>query len=333
MEATADASRMVFGSNAGAQESYIDYNMNYMDTIAVTTFEPILADGSRPENTTKIRFSIWLNGKVSKWEVDATSTEVVLGDAVGGRWTKVVWYYKLESAIENASIRVMIYKPTEGQVEVQIGRVDIYNSQYANFFRMEAQAEIEEYAYQQNKQDYSESNWLNVLSAMIVAKEAIDSAADESEANAIVLAAKAEIDAVKTFADEFEDRKENKKMELSDFAVNKGKKNYTSEAWDLIVGYVVAAQAKIDEATTEDEVRAIMNETKELINAVEQLKPEPPVEDSSSEDEEVDEEDNNPASGLDLSSCFSGIESAGMMLVVLAGSVVAMLGKKKEDNE
>ena len=331
--AIGDATRMVYGDYAKA-ESYVDYKMDNMNTIAVISYEPILENNVRPASTTQIKFCIWQDGVCVAWEKPATRVEVELGDYESGRWTKVIWYYTFEQTYASAQVRVMLFKPAEGQAEIEVGRVDVYHSEYADFSRVEAQTALQEYAYGKDSSDYTAANWESVIRTMALAVEAINLAESDAEIEAIVETAKAEMDAIKTFSMEFEANKESKKLQISEFAVNKGKKNYSAENWNLIVAYAVDAQNKIDAATTEAEINTILAEAKELINGVKTLEEEKPPVDSSqggsdSGDEEIDEEDpTNPMS------CFSGIESAGMMLGMVAVAAVAMLkGKKEEDKE
>ena len=72
---TGDTSRAVFGSNAGATESYIDYTLNDQDTVVAYLYETVLPGNACPEGIKLPKFSL-LN---TNWEVNASETEIEEG--------------------------------------------------------------------------------------------------------------------------------------------------------------------------------------------------------------------------------------------------------------
>ena len=323
-----DGDRIVFGGNPGASESYIDYKMPYMDTIAVTTYEEIGENNTRPEGATQIKFAVWLDGKCVAWDVEATRTEVELGDSASGRWSKIVWYYQLEEAIENAKIRIMIVKPAEGQVENQLGRVDIYNSEYADLTKLAAKQDVERYSFLKGQTNYETESWNALQEIMAVALTDLDNAESAEEIEQILTKAKADMDAIKTAAQEFEETKALKKQEIADYATEKGQDNYTEEAWTEIMGYVTEAQSKIDAATGMSQINVALLDAKDAIDQVETKPVEPQPGESSSEQSNLTSDDDN--NGGSRHGCSSSVFSLTIVAPIALGAV-AMLLKKKED--
>ena len=326
-----DGDRIVFGGNPGASESYIDYKMPYMDTIAVTTYEEISENNTRPEGATQIKFAVWLDGKCVAWEVDAKRTEVELGDSASGRWSKIVWYYQLEEAIENAKIRIMIAKPTEGQVENQLGRVDIYNSEYADLTKLAAKQDVERYSFLKGQTNYETESWNALQEIMVVALTDLDNAESAEQIEQILTKAKADMDAIKTSAQEFEEAKTLKKQEIADYATEKGQDNYTEEAWAEIMGYVTEAQGKIDAASGMSQINVAILDAKDAIDQVETKPVESQPGESGSEQSGLTSvEDGNGDDGSTVSGCFGSVFSLVMMAPVALGAAAIIL-KKKED--
>lgn len=325
-----DGDRIVFGGNPGASESYIEYKMAYMDTIAVTTYEEIGENNTRPEGATQIKFAVWLNGTCVAWEVEATKIEVETGDSASGRWSKIVWYYQLEEAIENAKIRVMIAKPAEGQVENQLGRVDIYNSGYADLAKLVAKQEVERYSFLKGQTNYETESWNALQEIMVVALTDLDNAEGAEAIEQILTKAKADMNAIKTSAQEFEETKALKKQEIADYATEKGQDNYTEEAWTEIMGYVTEAQVKIDAATGMSQINVAILDAKDAIDQVETK----PVESQPGESADQSgltsvEDGNGDDSSTDLG-CFGSAFSLAIVAPVALGAAAIVL-KKKED--
>lgn len=121
---TGDTSRAVFGSNAGATESYIDYTLNDQDTVVAYLYETVLPGNARPEGIKLPKFSL-LN---TNWEVNASETEIEEGRyASPTRYTRIRLTYRLDEAVSGKTLRIHLYEQGESAA-LQLGRVEIYNS-------------------------------------------------------------------------------------------------------------------------------------------------------------------------------------------------------------
>lgn len=121
---TGDTSRAVFGSNAGATESYIDYTLNDQDTVVAYLYETVLPGNARPEGIRLPKFSL-LN---TNWEVNASETEIEEGRyASPTRYTRIRLTYRLDEAVSGKTLRIHLYEQGESAA-LQLGRVEIYNS-------------------------------------------------------------------------------------------------------------------------------------------------------------------------------------------------------------
>lgn len=116
-----DTARVTFGSNEGATESYIDYNLKGQDTVVVYAYEKILESG-RPEGVRLPKFSVL----GENWEVEATETEIEMGRyAAPQRYTRIKLTYRMEEAKTGSTLRVHLYG---GENVVEVGRVELYDS-------------------------------------------------------------------------------------------------------------------------------------------------------------------------------------------------------------
>ena len=121
---TGDTSRAVFGSNAGATESYIDYTLNDQDTVVAYLYETVLPGNACPEGIKLPKFSL-LN---TNWEVNASETEIEEGRyASPTRYTRIRLTYRLDEAVSGKTLRIHLYEQGESAA-LQLGRVEIYNS-------------------------------------------------------------------------------------------------------------------------------------------------------------------------------------------------------------
>lgn len=121
---TGDTSRAVFGSNASATESYIDYMLNDQDTVVAYLYETVLPGNARPEGIKLPKFSL-LN---TNWEVNASETEIEEGRyASPTRYTRIRLTYRLDEAVSGKTLRIHLYEQGESAA-LQLGRVEIYNS-------------------------------------------------------------------------------------------------------------------------------------------------------------------------------------------------------------
>lgn len=310
-----DEDRIVFGSNPGAAESYIDYRLEGQDTVAVTAYEEIFEGDVRPENATVVKFCLF----GTNWEVNATRTEVELGDYEAKRWTKITFYYEIGNP-SDGTVRVMIYKPTEGQSEIEIGRIDIYDSATADLTKLHAKQEAERYSFLKGQTNYSTDNWNVLREIMAAALISIDEAETEA-VEGILAKAKADMDAILTSEQEFEATKTAKKQEIADYAASKGQDNYTAENWQLIEKAVSDAQGKIDAATSTAQINTAILDAKDEIDGV----PRKTV-DGGSSSSDIGKDDSD-GSGKTSAGCGSTFSSVGV--TVLAGAFLAVFRKRR----
>ena len=326
-----DPDRIIFGANPGADQSYIDYNLKSQDTVIVTAYEEILENNARPESATIVKFSLF--GK--NWEVDATEVKVELGDYATGGWNKLNSIFKLDN-VSDGKVRVHIYKPADGQSEIELGHVDIYDSNTANVAKLNAKHDLERYSYLKGQSNYSSVKWAELRNICDEALAAIDGAED-SEVEAIVTEAKADMNAVLTAVAEFEANKAVWKKEITDFANEKGESNYTAENWAKIQGFVTEAHEKIDAATSDNAATNAILDAKEKINEVEKKQ-----EGGNGDDGNPD--DNNPNGGdqqkpeeTKKKKCGGELSASGFALslgaLMLAIAVCALVARKKASKE
>ena len=305
-----DGDRIVFGGNPGAAESYIDYQLKGQDTVAVTAYEEILENNQRPENATTVKFGLF--GKT--WEAEATKVDVELGDYAAKRWTKLTFYYILDD-VSDGKVRVHIYKPAEGQSEIQLGRVDIYDSHTAELTKLHAKQDVERYSFLKGQANYSTDKWNALQDVMTAALVSIDEA-EASAVEGIVTKAKADMDAVLTSAQEFEAKKTDKKQEITDYAASKKENEYTAENWKLIQDIVKDACKKIDEATGETQVNNAVLDAKSAIDEVAKKPADSSGADSGNSEKSEAE-----------TGCGSSVSAIGLLGIGLLG--LAVVGKKR----
>jgi hypothetical protein len=120
------------------------------------------------------------------------------------------------------------------------------------------------------------------------------------------------------------DLKQEQKLAISDYAVNKGIENYTTDSWTLIIGYVTQAQTAIDMATDRDGIQTAIDMAKQQINAVNTISKNDQNDSTTSVGAWVDGGTEQGGSG-----CGSNM-LGGSVLTTLA--FVGILRKKKRDN-
>ncbi len=323
-----DPDRIVFGSNPGASEAYIDYALKGQDTVAVTAYEEILENNVRPESSTVVKFSL----VGTNWEVDATEVKTELGDYATGRWTKLTFIYKLNAVSDAPQFRVHIYKPADGQSEIEIGHVDIYDSNTADEDKLNAKHGLERYSYLKGQSNYSSVKWAELRNICDEALKAIDEA-EASGVEAVVAKAKADIDAVITAAAEFEANKAVWKKEITDFANGKGESNYTAENWAKIQAFVTEAHEKIDAATSDTAATNAILDAKEKINDVEKKSEggnEPDDNKPTDGEQQKPDESKNKKCGGELSASGFALSFGVVAIAVAAGAIAVRKKARKE---
>ena len=140
----------------------------------------------------------------------------------------------------------------------------------------------------------------------------------------VVTQAKADIDAVKTLAQELADLKQEQKLAISDYAVNKGIENYTTDSWTLIIGYVTQAHTAIDTATDRDGIQTAIDIAKHQINAVNTISQNQQNNSTTSVGAWVD-----GGTEQDDSGCGSNMLGSGVLTTL---AFVGILRKKKRDD-
>lgn len=278
--------------------------------MAVTAYEEILENNQRPENATTVKFGLF--GKT--WEAEATKVDVELGDYAAKRWTKLTFYYILDD-VSDGKVRVHIYKPAEGQSEIQLGRVDIYDSHTAELTKLHAKQDVERYSFLKGQANYSTDKWNALQDVMTAALVSIDEA-EASAVEGIVTKAKADMDAVLTSAQEFEAKKTDKKQEITDYAASKKENEYTAENWKLIQDIVKDACKKIDEATGETQVNNAVLDAKSAIDEVAKKPADSSGADSGNSEKSEAE-----------TGCGSSVSAIGLLGIGLLG--LAVVGKKR----
>lgn len=309
-----DGDRILFGENPGALESYIEYNLKGQDTVAVTAYEEVLENNQRPANATAVKFSLFDGATCKVWEAEATKVDVELGDYTAKRWTKLTFYYILDD-VSDGKVRVHIYKPAEGQSEIQLGRVDIYDSHTAELTKLHAKQDVERYSFLKGQANYSTDKWNALQDIMTAALVSIDEA-EASAVEGIVTKAKADMDAVLTSAQEFEAKKTDKKQEIADYAASKKESEYTAENWELIQDIVKDACKKIDEATGETQINNAVLDAKSAIDEVAKKPADSSGADSGNSEKSEAEK-----------GCGSSVSALGLLGIGLLGLAVA--GKKR----
>lgn len=129
----------------------------------------------------------------------------------------------------------------------------------------DAKTELSAYALAKGKDNYSAYGWEAIKVCVTAGNAAIDAATDIDGVNAAFAAAKAEIDKVLTLNGEFEKYREEKKIELDEYA---SEDDYTAANWTTVSEAVTAGKEAISKATDKSGVDAAFNEAKAAIDAV-----------------------------------------------------------------
>ena len=129
----------------------------------------------------------------------------------------------------------------------------------------DAKTELSAYALAKGKDNYSANGWEAIKVCVTAGNTAIDAATDIDGVNAAFAAAKAEIDKVLTLNSEFEKYREEKKIELDEYASDD---DYTAANWTTVSEAVTAGKEAISKATDKSGVDAAFNEAKAAIDAV-----------------------------------------------------------------
>ena len=129
----------------------------------------------------------------------------------------------------------------------------------------DAKTELSAYALAKGKDNYSANGWEAIKVCVTAGNTAIDAATDIDGVNAAFAAAKAEIDKVLTLNGEFEKYREEKKIELDEYASDD---DYTAANWTTVSEAVTAGKEAISKATDKSGVDAAFNEAKAAIDAV-----------------------------------------------------------------
>lgn len=129
----------------------------------------------------------------------------------------------------------------------------------------DAKTELSAYALAKGKDNYSADGWEAIKVCVTAGNTAIDAATDIDGVNAAFAAAKAEIDKVLTLNGEFEKYREEKKIELDEYA---SEDDYTAANWTTVSEAVTAGKEAISKATDKSGADAAFNEAKAAIDAV-----------------------------------------------------------------
>lgn len=129
----------------------------------------------------------------------------------------------------------------------------------------DAKTELSAYALAKGKDNYSAYGWEAIKVCVTAGNAAIDAATDIDGVNAAFAAAKAEIDKVLTLNGEFEKYREEKKIELDEYA---SEDDYTAANWTTVSEAVTAGKEAISKATDKSGADAAFNEAKAAIDAV-----------------------------------------------------------------
>lgn len=160
-------------------------------------------------------------------------------------------------------------KVTAGKVENNgtVGEIDsddVTDNSVA-IRKADAKTELSAYALAKGKDNYSADGWEAIKVCVTAGNTAIDAATDIDGVNAAFAAAKAEIDKVLTLNGEFEKYREEKKIELDEYASDD---DYTAANWTTVSEAVTAGKEAISKATDKSGVDAAFNEAKAAIDAV-----------------------------------------------------------------
>lgn len=160
-------------------------------------------------------------------------------------------------------------KVTAGKVENNgtVGEIDsddVTDNSVA-IRKADAKTELSAYALAKGKDNYSADGWEAIKVCVTAGNAAIDAATDIDGVNAAFAAAKAEIDKVLTLNGEFEKYREEKKIELDEYASDD---DYTAANWTTVSEAVTAGKEAISKATDKSGVDAAFNEAKAAIDAV-----------------------------------------------------------------
>ena len=295
--------------------AYVRYTLSGQNYLQVMAMEPPTRVGELDPVFCRVRYA------------DRTGVVLQANNTVieaSSNWCKVTYTFIIPNA-ENASwvdcIPTAYVDDANGytKADQQITHVKIT---YEDATLLTAKQELRNYATAKGKNNYQETSWNDVLSITSKALIALETADNLST---VVTQAKADIDAVKTLAQELADLKQEQKLAISDYAVNKGIENYTTDSWTLIIGYVTQAQTAIDTATDRDGIQTAVDMAKQQINAVNTISQNQQNNSTTSVGAWVDGGTEQGDSG-----CGSNMLLGSGVLTTLA--FVGILRKKKRDN-
>ena len=191
-------------------------------------------------------------------------------------WTKIQGYVTSgKTAIDEAADKAAVDSAlTAAKTDIDaVKTIAQEEAEELAAYKTEKKAELEKYAADKGQNNYSTANWTKIQGYVTSGKTAIDEAADKAAVDSALTAAKTDIDAVKTIAQEEAEElaayKTEKKAELEQYAEGKGQSNYYSDNWTEIQGYVTGGKTAIDEAADKAAVDSALTAAKADIDAVE----------------------------------------------------------------
>lgn len=250
-------------------------------------------------------------------ELKAYLAGLTEADYSADNWSDINGIYAEAVAdIDEATEAVYITAAKTNAVE-EMGQVPTLTEEFAAF-KTSKKAELDQYATQKVKSNYSDAKWEIIEQYVANAKAAIDSAEDYDGVNTAVSEAKTAIDGVLTRAQEsqiaLDEAKVTAKQALEQYATDKGQDKYTEQNWAVITKAVTDGKAAIDAAVSSVRITQELTAAKAAIDAVE-VKPTTP-------DEKPDDKKGN------TTAIVVGV-SMGVAALVGAGAVVIIIRRKR----
>jgi len=128
--------------------------------------------------------------------------------------------------------------------------------------------ELDEYLGTLDKNAYSEGNWALITYYVLMGKYDLMLTSTEEAARSVIDGVKAQIQAVKTTAQELEDAKIEQKKRIEDYVASLSEDDYTPENWDRIRKLLRDAVTDIDAAADPEAAKQIADDTIADIQAV-----------------------------------------------------------------
>ena len=123
MQIVGDTATVIYGTETG--DSYLEYALNGQDTVVLYVYEKVL-EGNVRFNGKMPTLSV--TGKSEKIEADSTETEI--GQYSDPEvYTRIKLTYNLGEVADGATLRVDLYDQGEDDSVVQLGRLEMYNSE------------------------------------------------------------------------------------------------------------------------------------------------------------------------------------------------------------